>query len=112
MGYIGLARDEETARATPYYCKLPSLENATVFVLDPMLATGGSAEWAVQAVLEQGAKRVALLSMVAAPEGIQHLTALFPDLQIVTAAQDTELNSRKYIVPGLGDFGDRLFGTF
>lgn len=112
VGYVGLERDETTALATSYYCKLPTLRNKTVLLLDPMLATGGSAEWAVRKLYEEGAEQVILLCVVAAPEGVSRLESEFPNLEIVAAALDRELNSKKYIMPGLGDFGDRLFGTF
>lgn len=112
VGYFGLERDEETAIATSYYCKLPSMQGKTALVLDPMLATGGSASFAAERLYHDGAAHVALLCVVAAPEGIRLLEERFPDLHVITAAIDRELNSRKYILPGLGDFGDRLFGTF
>jgi uracil phosphoribosyltransferase len=112
VGYVGLERDETTALATSYYCKLPTLKDKTVLLLDPMLATGGSAEWAVSKLYEEGAEQVILLCVVAAPEGVARLKQSFPQLKIVAAALDRELNTKKYIMPGLGDFGDRLFGTF
>ena len=111
VGYIGLERDEETALARTYYCKLPDLTNRIVLLLDPMLATGGSAAWAAQKLYEAGAAQIMLLCIVAAPQGIAHLAAQFPDLHIVAASQDRDLNDRKYILPGLGDFGDRLYDT-
>jgi len=112
VGYFGLERNEETAAARRYYEKVPkNLGDATVFLLDPMLATGGSAAMAVDGLTGLGASRVRLLSIVAAPEGIAHLEAVVPDAIIYTAALDRQLNDRKYILPGLGDFGDRLFGT-
>ena len=112
VGYVGLERNETTAIASAYYCKLPTLEGKTVLLLDPMLATGGSAAWAVNQLTLAGAKNITLLCVVAAPEGVARLEESFPHLQIVTAALDRELNARRYIVPGLGDFGDRLYGTF
>lgn len=112
VGYVGLERDETTAIASSYYLKLPDLAARTAFVLDPMLATGGSAAWAIHQLEEAGAASVTLLCVVAAPEGVARLEESFPRLQIVTAALDRELNDRRYILPGLGDFGDRLFGTF
>lgn len=112
VGYLGLQRDEETAIATSYYAKLPQLQGRTALLLDPMLATGGSAGWAANELYKAGAARVILLCVVSAPEGVARLQSEFPDLHIVTAALDRELNSRRYICPGLGDFGDRLFGTF
>src|SRR5262245_44768563 len=112
VGYFGLERNEETAQARRYYEKVPKdLGSATVFLLDPMLATGGSAAMAVDGLKGLGAARVRLLSIVAAPEGVAHLESVIPDVEIYTAALDRALNSRKYILPGLGDFGDRLYGT-
>lgn len=112
VGYFGLERNEETAVARRYYEKVPKdLGQAVVFLLDPMLATGGSAAMAVDGLRSLGASRVRLLSVVAAPEGVRHLEQAAPDVEIYTAALDRELNERKYILPGLGDFGDRLYGT-
>ncbi len=111
VGYVGLERDETTAIASAYYCKLPPLQGRTTLLLDPMLATGGSAASAVRQLMDAGASQLQLLCMVAAPEGVKYLEAEFPDLRIVTAALDRELNEKRYILPGLGDFGDRLFGT-
>ena len=112
VGYFGLERNEETAVARRYYEKIPrQLADAVVFLLDPMLATGGSAAMAVDGLQGLGARQVRLLSIVAAPEGVAHLAELIPDARIYTAALDRELNDRKYILPGLGDFGDRLYGT-
>jgi uracil phosphoribosyltransferase len=112
VGYFGLERNEETAQARRYYEKVPKdLASAKVFLLDPMLATGGSAAMAVDGLKGLGAARVRLLSIVAAPEGVAHLESVMPDVEIYTAALDRALNSRKYILPGLGDFGDRLYGT-
>lgn len=112
VGYFGLERNEETAVARRYYEKVPrDLGEAFVFLLDPMLATGGSAAMAVEGLTGLGARQVRLLSIVAAPEGVSHLASVVPDAVIFTAALDRMLNDRKYILPGLGDFGDRLFGT-
>ena len=112
VGYFGLERNEETAVARRYYEKVPKkLEDAIVFLLDPMLATGGSAVMAIDGLKGLGARKIRLLSIVAAPEGVAHLAALEPEVAIYTAAVDRALNDRKYILPGLGDFGDRLFGT-
>jgi uracil phosphoribosyltransferase len=112
VGYFGLERNEETAAARRYYEKVPKdLERAVVFLLDPMLATGGSAAMAVDGLRGLGARQVRLLSIVAAPEGVAHLESAVPEAIVYTAALDRALNDRKYIVPGLGDFGDRLFGT-
>ncbi|MDQ4142471.1 MAG: uracil phosphoribosyltransferase [Actinomycetota bacterium] len=111
VGYIGLERDEATFKPTTYYSKLPQVSSARVFVLDPMLATGGSAAAAIRAVREAGASWIRMISVVAAPEGVAVLEDTHPDVDIVTAALDRELNDRAFIVPGLGDFGDRLYGT-
>jgi uracil phosphoribosyltransferase len=112
VGYFGLERNEETAVARRYYEKVPKdLGGAVVFLLDPMLATGGSAVMAVDGLVHLGASAVRLLSIVSAPEGVRHMEERVPDAIIYTAALDRELNARKYILPGLGDFGDRLFGT-
>lgn len=112
VGYFGLERNEQTAVARRYYEKVPrDLADAVVFLLDPMLATGGSAAMAVDGLRALGARQVRLLSVVAAPEGVRHLEQAAPDVEIYTAALDRELNARKYILPGLGDFGDRLYGT-
>lgn len=111
VGYIGLERDEATLQASEYYAKLPKLDDASTFVLDPMLATGGSASAAIESVKKAGAASVRMVSVVAAPEGIEILNRDHPDVDIFTAARDRELNENAYILPGLGDFGDRLFGT-
>jgi uracil phosphoribosyltransferase len=112
VGYVGLERDHATAIARSYYCKLPPLTGATrVLLVDPMLATGGSAAQAVQILRDHGATQIKLLSIVSAPEGVAEVHRHSPALPIYTAALDRELNTRKYILPGLGDFGDRLYGT-
>ncbi len=111
VGYVGLERDEETAVARRYYLKLPDLPDRQVFLLDPMLASGGSALAAIEALKEQGARSIRLLCIVAAPEGVALLEKHCPDVSIYAAAIDRQLDERKYILPGLGDFGDRLFGT-
>ncbi len=111
IGYAGLERDEATLRPTSYYLKVPELAGRVVLVLDPMLATGGSASFACSLLKERGATQVRLVCVVAAPEGVERLHADHPDVQVVTAALDDGLNDVGYIVPGLGDFGDRLFGT-
>ena len=111
VGYLGLERDEATFQPSEYYAKLPELADACTFVLDPMLATGGSAGAALQSVKHAGAAWIRMVSVVAAPEGVKALEEAHPDVDIYTAALDRELNSSAYIVPGLGDFGDRLFGT-
>ena len=112
VGYIGLERDERTAVASRYYVKLPpDIHGKVVMVLDPMLATGGTAIKAVELLKEYGPASVRLVCVVAAPEGIEALQAAHPDVQIFAAAKDRQLNAQKYILPGLGDYGDRLFGT-
>lgn len=112
MGHVGLQRNEETAVASRYYLKLPPMsDTTTVLVVDPMLATGGSACMALDLVREAGGRQVRLLSIVAAPEGVATVEAACPDVPIYTAAVDRQLNDQKYILPGLGDFGDRLYGT-
>jgi uracil phosphoribosyltransferase len=111
VGYIGLERDHATFQPSTYYSKLPPMQDGFVLLLDPMLATGGSAAAACTNLFAAGPSRVTLLSVVAAPEGLEHLAREHPDLDVVTAAVDDRLNDRAYIVPGLGDFGDRLFGT-
>lgn len=112
VGYIGLARDHTTAVASSYYCKLPPLEGERrVLCVDPMLATGGSACQALDAIKAAGGSDIRLLCVVAAPEGVAEVTRRHPDVPILGAALDRELNAQKYILPGLGDFGDRLYGT-
>lgn len=112
VGFIGLERDEKTAIAREYYKKIPEvLSTHIVFVVDPMLATGGSMDDTIAAVKAKGAKRIVAVSIVSAPEGIARVTKSHPDVPVVTAAIDGKLNEKKYIVPGLGDFGDRYFGT-
>jgi uracil phosphoribosyltransferase len=111
VGYVGLERDEMTAQARQYYKKLPPLEGRHVLVLDPMLATGGSASSAITLLKAQGAVLIRLLSIVAAPEGVERLFRDHPGVDIYTAALDRGLDSRKFILPGSGDFGDRLYGT-
>ncbi len=111
VGYIGLERDEETAVARIYYNKLPSLAGKLPLLLDPMLATGGSAAQALDLIKESGGRDIRMICVVAAPEGVKVLEERHPDVTVYTAALDERLNDRAYIVPGLGDFGDRLFGT-
>jgi uracil phosphoribosyltransferase len=111
VGYVGLERDHSTAQARSYYCKLPPLAGKRVLCVDPMLATGGSAITALNLLREAGAADLALVVIVASPEGAAAVHAVHPTVPIFTAALDRELNARKYILPGLGDFGDRLFGT-
>jgi uracil phosphoribosyltransferase len=111
VGYVGLERDEATAVARPYYRKFPPLEDRVVLLLDPMLATGGSADEALTALAAAGAEDLRLLCVVAAPEGLALLADRHPAVSIFAAAQDRCLDARKFILPGLGDFGDRLYGT-
>lgn len=113
VGYIGLERDEETAVARSYYCKIPPVGSKRVLILDPMLATGGSAAQAVKVLNAQGValQDLSLVCIVCAPEGVLAVETLDPGIKIFAAALDRELNARKYILPGLGDFGDRLYGT-
>ncbi|MCB1103860.1 MAG: uracil phosphoribosyltransferase [Opitutaceae bacterium] len=111
VGYVGLERDHETAVARSYYCKLPPLAGTRVLVVDPMLATGGSAANALSVVKEAGAKELSFVCIVSSPEGVETVQSAHPDVPIFTAAHDRGLNDRKYILPGLGDFGDRLYGT-
>ncbi len=111
VGYVGLERDHATAVARSYYCKLPPLEGKRVIVVDPMLATGGSAAQAVEVVKSAGGKEIVFVCIVAAPEGVAVMQQAHPDVTIYAGALDRELNARKYILPGLGDFGDRLYGT-
>ena len=112
VGFVGVYRNEETLEPVEYYCKLPSdLAERDVLVLDPMLATGGSSSAALELCKQRGAVRISLLCMVAAPAGIDRVARDHPDVTIYTAAIDRELNEKGYIVPGLGDAGDRLYGT-
>jgi uracil phosphoribosyltransferase len=112
VGHIGLYRDHDTHNPVDYYFKIPAAEvERDFYLLDPMLATGGSAVAAVAALKEAGARRIRFLSIVAAPEGVQRMLSAHPDVHIFSAALDRELNELGYILPGLGDAGDRLFGT-
>ena len=112
VGFIGLKREETTLRAQFYHKSLPkNLSRFEVILIDPMLATGGSAVAALDLLAEQGAKQVRLVNLVAAPEGIRRVRKSYPQLPIFTAAIDRRLNNKGYILPGLGDVGDRLFGT-
>lgn len=112
VGHIGMARDEDTHQPSEYYCKLPEgIEEAPVIVVDPMLATGGSAIDAVDNLKDRGCRRIRMMNLVAAPEGIAAFQKAHPDVDIYVAAVDECLNEHAYIVPGLGDAGDRIFGT-
>ncbi len=112
VGHIGLYRDEETMKPVEYYCKLPGdIHEREVIVLDPMLATGGSAVDAIAQIKQRGPKSIKFMCIIAAPEGLQVLREAHPDVQIYCAALDDHLNEKCYIVPGLGDAGDRIFGT-
>ena len=112
VGFVGLYRDPETHEPVEYYCKLPDdISKRKVFVVDPMLATGGSGADAVQFIKDKGAKDISFMCLIAAPEGIAKLQEAHPDVDIYIAAKDDHLNENAYIVPGLGDAGDRLYGT-
>ncbi len=111
VGYVGLERDHVTAVARNYYCKLPPLAGRRVFVVDPMLASGGSAAQAIEVVKANGAENPRLVCIIAAPEGVAEVARRHPDTSVHVGVLDRALNARKYILPGLGDFGDRLYGT-
>ena len=112
VGHIGLYRDEETAKPIEYFCKLPcDISEREVIVVDPMLATGGSAEAAIDEMKKRGCKNIKLMVLLAAPEGIERIQKSHPDVDIYCGAVDDHLNEHGYIVPGLGDAGDRIFGT-
>ena len=112
VGHVGLYRDPETLEPVEYYCKLPTdIEKRQVLVLDPMLATGGSSSAAIQFIKNRGANKIKLVCLIGAPEGIEKVMKDHPDVDIYVAAVDEKLNDHGYIVPGLGDAGDRLFGT-
>lgn len=112
VGHIGLFRDPETLKPVKYYCKMPTdIAERDVIILDPMLATGGSASAAIDFVKEYGVKHIKLMNIIAAPEGIRRVREDHPDVEIYVAAVDEKLNDHAYIVPGLGDAGDRIFGT-
>lgn len=112
VGHIGLYRDPETAEPVEYYCKLPAdCANREVFVVDPMLATGGSAVAALQMLKDKGVKNIRFMCIIAAPEGVKRLQEAHPNVDLFIGALDERLNEKKYIVPGLGDAGDRIFGT-
>ena len=112
VGHIGLYRDPETHQPVEYYCKMPSdISERDVIVLDPMLATGGSAEAAITEMKKRGCKNIKLMVLLAAPEGVERIQKAHPDVDIYCGAVDDHLNEHGYIVPGLGDAGDRIFGT-
>lgn len=112
VGHIGLYRDPETLKPVEYYCKLPNdISERTLIVVDPMLATGGSSAAALELLKEKGAKSMVLMCLVSAPEGVRVVNEAHPDVEIYTASVDESLNEAGYIVPGLGDAGDRIFGT-
>lgn len=112
VGHIGLYRDPETHEPVKYYCKLPAdISERRVFVVDPMLATGGSASAALQFLKEDGCRSITLMNIIAAPEGVEVIRRDHPDVELYVAAVDEKLNENAYIVPGLGDAGDRVFGT-
>ena len=111
VGHIGLYRDPQTLEPVEYYCKLPDVEDRDFIIVDPMLATGGSASAAITLLKEKGIENIKLMCLVAAPQGVQKVNADHPDVRIYVAALDDKLNDQGYIVPGLGDAGDRIFGT-
>lgn len=112
VGHIGLYRDPETLKPVEYYCKLPAdSSEREIFVVDPMLATGGSAAAAIQMLKEKGVKRIRFMCIIAAPEGVKKMQEAHPDVDVYIGALDDHLNDHGYIVPGLGDAGDRIFGT-
>ena len=112
VGFIGLYRDESTLQPVEYFCKLPSdIEERDVLVLDPMLATGGSASDAISQIKKHGARHIKFICLIAAPEGIEALHTAHPDVDIYIASKDERLNENGYIMPGLGDAGDRIYGT-
>lgn len=112
VGHIGLYRDEETLEPQEYYCKLPAgIENKVVMVVDPMLATGGSAVDAIKMLKKRGCKKIKLMSIIGAPEGVEKVAEAYPDVEIYVSTLDRCLNENGYILPGLGDAGDRIFGT-
>ena len=112
IGHIGLYRDPETHMPVEYYCKLPEdIENRQVFVVDPMLATGGSAIAAIDFLKKRGCKNISMMNIIGCPEGVKAVQDAHPDVDIYLAAMDEKLNDHAYIVPGLGDAGDRIFGT-
>lgn len=112
VGHIGMYRDEQTLEPQEYYCKLPDgIEDKTAFLIDPMLATGGSACDALDALKKRGCKKIKFMAIIGAPEGVEKVATRHPDVQIYVSTLDRQLNANGYILPGLGDAGDRLFGT-
>ena len=112
VGHIGMYRNEETLEPQEYYCKLPDgIEKKTVFLIDPMLATGGSAVDAINALKKRGCKKIKFMAIIGAPEGVERVAKAHPDVQFYVSTLDRQLNEKGYILPGLGDAGDRLFGT-
>lgn len=112
VGHLGIYRDETTHEPVEYYTKLPeNIEDAIVLLVDPMLATGGSAEDAIRLLKQKNAGTIRFISLISAPEGVNHIQKIYPDVSIITASLDEKLNNNAYIVPGLGDAGDRYFGT-
>lgn len=112
FGHIGLYRDKDTHQPVEYYCKLPNnIAEKEVYIVDPMLATGGSAVGAIQMLQKRGVKKITFICIIAAPEGVKVLSETYPDVRIFVGALDRELNEKAYICPGLGDAGDRIFGT-
>jgi uracil phosphoribosyltransferase len=114
VGFVGLRRDEKTAIAQLYYCKLPKIKNEDqVIILDPMIATGGTAIETIQILINKGVaqEQIIFVAVVCAPEGLDKVSKMFPKVKFIVAARDKGLNDKKFIIPGLGDFGDRFFGT-
>lgn len=111
VGHIGLYRDPKTLKPVEYYCKLPDVKNRDFIIVDPMLATGGSASAAISLLKEKGIQHIKLMCLIAAPQGVKKINTDHPDVKIFVAALDDTLNEHGYIVPGLGDAGDRIFGT-
>lgn len=112
IGHIGMYRNEETLEPVEYFCKLPKVDNPLVLICDPMLATGGSACDAIKLIKARGYKNIRLLCLVGAPEGVKKVIETHPDVEIYLCALDEKLNEKGYIIPGLGDAGDRIFGTY
>jgi len=111
FGYIGVQRNEETAEPENYYENLPEIKDKDVFILEPMLATGGSLSFAIDTVKKYSPRKIYALTVISSPEGIEFISTKHPDITLLTASIDEKLNENYYIVPGLGDMGDRLFGT-